>query len=146
MSNSEVHSFKKEVLKIEILPEFSEISKVTSLLRDFFYKHNFSINHSNEICLVVEELTVNAIMHGYKDIAVQDREKISVEVECNEKNKVSIIFKDTGAPFDPTIPRPLRKEGTVGGWGLMLVKKIMHSFNYERSGKYNVLKLSKSYR
>jgi len=137
---------ENKTLKLEILPEFSEIAKVTSLLRDFFHKHNFPTNYSNEICLVVEELAVNTIMHGYKNIAVQNREKISVEIECsNKKNKVSIIFRDTGIPFDPTLPRPARKEGTIGGWGLMLVKKIMHNFKYERSGKYNVLRLSKYY-
>lgn len=136
----------KKILKIEVLPEFSEVAILIRSLRDFFCKNNFPINHSNEICLVIEELAANTIMHGYKDVAVQDREKISIEVECNDKKKVSVLFKDSGIPFDPTLPRPSRQEDTIGGWGLMLVKNIMHSFKYERNGKYNILRLYKLYR
>jgi serine/threonine-protein kinase RsbW len=147
MTVDKVHSLEKEkILKMEILPEFSEITRLTHLLRDFFYKHGFPISHANEICLVIEELTVNTIMHGYKNIAVQDREKISIEVDCDAGKKVSILFKDAGISFDPTIPRPPREEGTIGGWGLMLIKKTMHDFRYERSGKYNILNLFKRYK
>ncbi len=146
MADDKVHPLEeKRLLKIEILPEFSEITRLTHLLRDFFCERNFSVSHTNEICLVIEELTANTIMHGYKDVALQNREKISVEVECSEAKKVSILFKDAGVSFDPTLPRLSREEGTIGGWGLMLVKKLMHSFKYERSGKYNILKLSKKY-
>lgn len=136
---------EKTLLKIEVLPELSEIAGLIHSLKDFFCKHNFSLMQANEICLVIEEITANTIMHGYKDIKVQDREKISIEVECNEGNKVSILFKDSGIPFDPTLPRPPREKDRVGGWGLLLIKKIVYDLKYERCGKYNIVRFSKQY-
>ena len=146
MAADKVHPLEKEILKIEILPEFSEITRLMHLLRDFFCRRNFPISDTNEICLVLEELIANTVMHGYKNIAVQDREKICIEVECDKSNKVSMLFKDAGDPFDPTLPRPSRKEDTIGGWGLMLIKKTMDGFKYERNDNHNVLRLFKQYK
>ena len=137
---------EKSFLKLEIFAEFSEITRLTLSLRDFFCKHNFSLSHANEICLVIEELAINTIMHGYKNMPLRDREKICVQVGCDDEwKKVCILFKDAGVLFDPTLIQPLRKEDTIGGWGLMFVKKTMHNFKYERDGKHNILKLSKRY-
>ena len=56
---------------------------------------------------------------------------------------VEILLLDEGVPFDLTKePLPDLKESLEGGYGIFLIRKIMHSASYRRKGaRWNCLRL-----
>ena len=62
-----------------------------------------------------------------------------------------MTISDEGRHFDPTQKELAdvtlsAEERSIGGLGLLLVRELMDSINYEREGKRNVLTLRKNYR
>lgn len=96
------------------------------------------------LVLAVDEICANRIIHSN-----QNNEKYFLELKIkNEANKISFEIMDEGAPFDHnSYPEAnlnqLVKEKRKGGLGLMLVRKIMDSFEVERENDITVCRLSK---
>ena len=95
--------------------------------------------------LAVEEIFVNIAHYAYKDKAGE------VNVLCEldkEKNLFTIIFEDTGIPFDP-LKRDdpdvtaTAEERNIGGLGIFLTKKLMDEVHYENKDGKNILTLIK---
>ena len=91
-----------------------------------------------------EELFVNVCHYAYKE---RDG-KVSIEVEFFD-NKVKILFKDRGIPFDPfskndpdiNLPASQRE---IGGLGIYLVKQTMDSMEYQYKDSMNMLTIIKT--
>ena len=67
-----------------------------------------------------------------------------------DSNRLKIIITDQGKPFDPTQKEKAdvsltAEERPIGGLGLLLVRELMDSINYEREGNSNVLTLRINY-
>ena len=95
--------------------------------------------------LAVEEIFVNIAHYAYKD------KTGDVNVLCEldkEKNLFTIIFEDTGIPFDP-LKRDdpdvtaTAEERDIGGLGIFLTKKLMDEVHYENKDGKNILMLIK---
>ena len=95
--------------------------------------------------LAVEEIFVNISHYAYKDKTGE------VNVLCEldkEKNLFTIIFEDTGIPFDP-LKRDdpdvtaTAEERNIGGLGIFLTKKLMDEVRYENKDGKNTLTLIK---
>ena len=95
--------------------------------------------------LAVEEIFVNIAHYAYKD------ETGEVWVSCEldkEKNLFTIIFEDTGIPFDPLkrddpdVTASAEERG-IGGLGIFLTKKLMDEVRYENRDGKNILTLIK---
>ena len=95
--------------------------------------------------LAVEEIFVNIAHYAYKDKTGE------VNVLCEldkEKNLFTIIFEDTGIPFDP-LKRDdpdvtaTAEERNIGGLGIFLTKKLMDEVHYENKDGKNILTLIK---
>ena len=95
--------------------------------------------------LAVEEIFVNIAHYAYKDKTGE------VNVLCEldkEKNLFTIIFEDTGIPFDP-LKRDdpdvtaTAEERNIGGLGIFLTKKLMDEVRYENKDGKNTLTLIK---
>jgi anti-sigma regulatory factor (Ser/Thr protein kinase) len=84
--------------------------------------------------LVFEEMVANIINHG----AVPGRALdvcVTLEVRLDS---VVLTFDDDGLPFDPrscAAPAPLKSldEARIGGFGLVLVRHVARSLNYQRT-------------
>jgi serine/threonine-protein kinase RsbW len=94
--------------------------------------------------LAVDEVCANRIIHSNNN-----DETLYLELKImEEKQGISFEIMDEGEPFDPTnlpennIPQ-LIKEKRKGGLGLMLVRKIMDSFEVKTENEYTVCKLFK---
>jgi anti-sigma regulatory factor (Ser/Thr protein kinase) len=90
------------------------------------------------IGLCVEELFLNAVMHGHAN-----RAHISV---CAESDGVTVEFADDGAPFDPTLAPAKRISGPtqdfdIGGYGTGLMQKFSRRMSYSRFEGMNRLVL-----
>lgn len=81
--------------------------------------------------LAFEEIAANIVNHGATN------GEITAAVVLEEAETI-LIFEDDGVPFDPrdwpepTLPSSI-EEATVGGLGIMLVRKISTRMIYERT-------------
>lgn len=84
--------------------------------------------------LVFEEIAANIVNHGVR--GGRDFE-VCVTVEARPE-AIVLTFEDAGVPFDPsaqretTPPRSLEDE-RIGGFGLMLVRRVTTSLDYLRT-------------
>src|SRR5262249_51213581 len=81
--------------------------------------------------LAFEEVAMNIIRHG------SPRGDIEAAIAFNEQ-EIILTFDDDGAAFDPreqpapAVPQSI-DDATVGGLGLVLVRKIISRMTYERT-------------
>jgi serine/threonine-protein kinase RsbW len=86
--------------------------------------------------LVFEEIVANIVKHGTRGANDPD---VCVTVEARPETIV-LTFEDGGVPFDPSAqreaqpPRSLEDE-RVGGFGLMLVRRVTTSLDYLRTAE-----------
>lgn len=109
-----------------------------------FFSKDLGLNEEkiNGLLLSVTEATTNAIIHGNKG----DRSKIvRIDVTTNS-DVLTIIVRDEGGGFDPTIvPDPTHPDNLLkdSGRGLYLMRVYMDQlfFNYTPTGTETILKL-----
>jgi sigma-B regulation protein RsbU (phosphoserine phosphatase) len=129
---------------ITLKNDIREITRFGSFQDSVYAKMNIEKSLAIRLRLAVEEAVANAIEHAY----LKGREG-NVEVKMMTDGhllKVQII--DSGVAFDPTTVAKAdttlsAKERRLGGLGVLLVRELMDSINYERIDNQNVLTLSK---
>lgn len=89
----------------------------------------------NRIEVVLEELVSNVVRHAS---AVDE---LSIAAECLDDG-VHLTIADNGTAFDPlgaAAPTPFStlEEAELGGLGILLVKRLTRSLDYERIGGVN---------
>jgi anti-sigma regulatory factor (Ser/Thr protein kinase) len=86
------------------------------------------------LCLAVDELAANTIIHGYGKIRVHGL--LVLKARINQRS-ISLILEDTGPPFDPSsipIPDDLHappEKRKLGGLGIYLAIKSVDDFSYQ---------------
>ncbi|MBB3227456.1 serine/threonine-protein kinase RsbW [Luteibacter sp. Sphag1AF] len=92
-----------------------------------------------DIRLVLEELMVNTVRHGYPD----GREgSIVIHLDISPP-RVKVELRDDAMPFDPLsteapdLPGDLAWRETVGGLGVHLARSIASDIQYARDGDRN---------
>ena len=101
---------------------------------------------SQSIKLAIEEAVVNAMNYAYP-LGTSGEISVQAIADCQQ---MRFIITDKGKAFDPT---QIKKTDTtlnaedrpIGGLGILLVRELMDSVNYERVSGYNILTLSKKY-
>ncbi|MBR0415388.1 MAG: SpoIIE family protein phosphatase [Clostridia bacterium] len=98
-----------------------------------------------QIGLAAEEIFTNISNYAY----APDKGFADIRLDC-EENAVSIVFEDSGVPYDP-----LKKEDPditlsagerqIGGLGIYMTKKLMDDVQYEYKDNKNILKLIKKF-
>lgn len=95
---------------------------------------------SSNIELALEEALVNIISYGYPHRIG------TIEIDCSQCDKpgIQIILKDKGIPFNPlTADTSFNQPGTVGGYGVLLIREMMDSVSYRHEQGCNILILTK---
>lgn len=99
------------------------------------------------IHLAVEEIVVNIIKYAYPET------KGWIDIEITSRStflgkEILIMIQDNGIPFNPvTHPLTLDYENPKwtlereGGFGIFLVRKVMHKIDYHRHDNHNILTL-----
>lgn len=92
------------------------------------------------LCLAVDEIATNAIVHGYGGAGFQGVLKLYVEID---DTSLKVFLEDAGRPYDPRqtpspddIDLPLDQR-RIGGLGVYLTLKGIDQFLYERTGELN---------
>jgi sigma-B regulation protein RsbU (phosphoserine phosphatase) len=101
---------------------------------------------TRKIRLAVEEAVVNVMEYAY----LEGKKGDVIVAAKADSNRLKIIITDQGKPFDPTQKEKAdvsltAEERPIGGLGLLLVRELMDSINYEREGNSNVLTLRINY-
>ena len=132
--------------EITLTNDIKHVKTLNAFVKSITDKLNIDTSQARNIKLAVEEAVVNAMDYAYpKDI----EGNITVQVMYNE-NKMKFVIIDSGVAFDPTEATLADtslsiEDRPVGGLGLLLVRKMMDSINYERINNQNTLTLITSY-
>lgn len=120
----------------------------TSKLNDFV-KHiteqlNIESSVAKNLRLAVEESVVNVMSYAYPQNTVGN-----ITVNANSDGyTLQFTITDSGVAFDPTEALVAdtslsASDRPIGGLGILLVRELMDSINYERINGKNILKLRK---
>ena len=136
--NEEEITLKNDVRNVKDLNAF--VKSVTDKL-------DIDTSQARNIKLAVEEAVVNVMDYAYP---VGTEGDITVRVMYNDK-KLKFVIIDSGIAFDPTEAAKADttlsvEERPIGGLGLLLVRELMDSINYERIDNKNHLTLITEYR
>jgi sigma-B regulation protein RsbU (phosphoserine phosphatase) len=126
--------------------DVKEISKFSTFMKSITEKLNIEKSLARQLRLAVEEAVVNVIDYAYP--AGQEGE-IEVCMQSDGKSLKTVII-DSGIAFDPTAVEKTDtslsvEDRQIGGLGILLVRELMDSINYERINKQNILTLIKKY-
>lgn len=105
-------------------------------LRDALDRCHLDPGVRHDVELVFEEIVANIVRHGARDGGGVD---VRVVLELDDQSIV-LTFDDDGVPFDPrgrTDPQPAKSlaEARIGGLGLMLVRRVASSMEYQRTAE-----------
>jgi anti-sigma regulatory factor (Ser/Thr protein kinase) len=135
-------------ITIRIAANISEIERLNRLVRQFGELHEVQGRALYAMNLAVDELVTNAVLYGFdKD---PGNEQIVVEI-AGRGDELRATISDTGREFDPRTIQPPNldapiEERALGGLGIHLVRSLMDSVDYRRTGEKNVLTVTKRIR
>ena len=132
----------KYFLEIESTP--NNLITVEEFVNYFSVELGLDQEKINGLLLAVTEATTNAIIHGNKNNKLK-MVRIYVFVEGKD---ISIVIKDEGKGFDPSIiPDPTDPENLLkdSGRGLYLMRVYMDGLSYNQTpeGTETILKLKR---
>ena len=121
-----------------------EVTRFSQFMKSITERLDIEKSLARQLRLAVEEAVVNSIGYAYPIGTVGD---ITIKMMSDgETLRCHII--DSGVPFDPTAKEKAdtslsAEERQIGGLGILLVRELMDTINYERINGQNVLTLIK---
>ena len=123
------------------------IPEMLDFISDFAEEHNIPREFTNQLLIVGDELLSNIIKHGYKN----EGGSVLVRLLFDDvKNEFVLTIIDKAPAFNQLkVNKPKvgsnAKTQTIGGLGLIIVKKIMSEYAYDRINDKNILVLKKRF-
>ena len=123
------------------------ILHMLDFIKEFGAEHHFPDDFVKKLLVVGDELFSNIIVHGYKD----EGGPIFVrQLFDADKNQYSLTIIDKAAAFNQLAVNKQEvgkdaKKQQIGGLGLIIVKKIMDQYAYDRINGKNILVLKKKF-
>ena len=104
----------------------------------------FDMSTTMQMNLAIEEAVVYVMDYAYP---VGTKGDVCIEFVAGKEGLV-VTISDSGAPFDPTTRGEVdttlsAEERSIGGLGIMLMRRYMDSTEYRREGDRNILTLTK---
>lgn len=119
--------------------ELKSIEPLQGQLSEYLYGQSVSDETIRTVTLVVEEILVNVIKHGYPEPDAKSTIELAVRLE---DERVKITFCDDANPFNPVaFKSPKGSEEQFSGWGLPLVKNLCAKTSYYPIKGQNVLQV-----
>ena len=122
----------------------SELKNLHEFLKSVAETLGLDASMTRSIRLAVEEAVVNVMDYAYPSGTVGD---ITLKAMSNNKY-LKLSITDSGMAFDPTEAAKAdttlsAEDRPIGGLGILLVREMMDSLNYERIGGKNILTMKK---
>ena len=127
--------------------DVSQVMQLGLFMKSVAGRLNVGQPLAGQLRLAVEEAVVNVMEYAYPEGSEGD---VSVNaISDGESLKVTIV--DSGIPFDPTLKEKTdtslaAEDRQTGGLGILLVRELMDTINYEREEGRNVLTLKKHFK
>ena len=120
--------------------DLHQLQQLTSGVEEFCAHTPRPEGAAFQLNLVLEELFVNALRHGGCE-GLENAVRIQLRAL---PDGIRVIFRDRGAPFDPTTAAPADllsplDQRPYGGLGIHFVREIMRDLHYRRDGTWNQL-------
>lgn len=131
-----------EKLSLNVQTDHGELERIAAAVEDVGGKERWPSALLFKVNLVIEELSLNIMDHGYE--SQPDEFDITI---MSEDDAVTIEISDRGAPFDPLTegPAPNTEAGVsdrqIGGLGIHLVRAMVDEASYRRHEGRNYLTL-----
>ena len=124
--------------------DIREIKRFSEFIKEAAGKLQLDPKLAGQLRLAMEEAVVNVIDYAYP---VDTEGEIHIDLQSNGQ-VLRVIISDAGEPFDPTAKEKTdttlsAEERQIGGLGILLVRELMDSINYERNAGRNILTLTK---
>jgi serine/threonine-protein kinase RsbW len=125
-----------------------EIPRLAEIVQQFGRDNHLSVDDIMRIRLVLDEVIVNIVAHGYEDVGETSDHAIKLQLGLDDRDVLTIRVTDDAREYDPrTAPSPRFdlpiEERRKGGLGVHIVKAIMDTIDYQRIDGQNVLTLTK---
>lgn len=123
-----------------------EFERVQALIEEFARGARLSGEDRHKLTLIVEELFVNTVTHGYKGDC---DEPVSITFE-EVGADVTLTYRDSAPPFDPlsaglsTDAEALVTARRIGGLGAFLTVQLTHRAEYRFENGQNRINLTYS--
>ena len=131
-------------LSLELKNAQTETEKLCRCINDLGRSLGLDKKTTFSISLSIEELFTNIVSYGFPDNGDH-----LICIDITEENGVLVIrIEDDGVPFDPAraerpdVKCPL-ENSKVGGLGILLARKMMDQFRYERRKDKNIITMKK---
>ena len=129
---------------ITLTNDIHQVSLLNAFVKSVAQKLEIESVLARKLQLAVEEAVVNVMDYAYP---VGKDGSVTITAKGNGKN-IKLVIRDSGIPFDPTVTAKTdttlsAEERPIGGLGILLVRELMDSINYERIDGKNVLTLTK---
>ncbi len=130
---------------ITIENDIAQVDTINEFINSVASRLNMPKRDTARLKLAVEEAVVNIINYAYPNDEIGT---ITIDTRADNET-LTIVISDTGVAFDPTQVAAAdttlsAEDRPIGGLGILLVRQMMDSINYERIGHKNVLTLKKS--
>ncbi len=141
----EVDAILDETLALK--NDVRQVPKLGEFIKGVMGQLNVDSKLAGKLRLAVEEAVVNAMEYAYPS---GQEGNVTIRVQANGQ-RIKFIISDEGVPFDPTAAAKADtslsvEDRPIGGLGIMLVRELMDSINYEREEGRNILTLRKVYK
>jgi anti-sigma regulatory factor (Ser/Thr protein kinase) len=125
-----------------------EITRLADIVQQFGTANRLSVDDIMRVRLVLDEIVVNIVAHGYEDAGDTNHHDIDIHLELDDRDVLTIRVTDDAREYDPrTAPAPRFdlpiEERRKGGLGVHIVKAIMDTVDYRLVEGHNVLTLTK---
>lgn len=129
---------------ITVRAEVKNGAQVTALAEEYLGEKNVSFKIISQVCIAIDEIYSNIANYAYNN----HEGDITVVLDVDDNNVLSLLFEDTGKPFnplekdDPDINLSVEERG-IGGLGIFIVKQTMDDVQYAYQDNMNILLLTK---
>lgn len=129
--------------------ELGSLSDAMALVSDELERRLCPLGVQNKVEVALEELFVNVCHYAYEGQETPGEVTVSYRFQGSPRS-ITVELRDRGVPFDPvsredpTKPASVQ-EARIGGLGILMVRRSMDSFSYERVDDENVVRFSKGW-
>lgn len=130
--------------RIVLYDDLSEIDRLTEFMDQLVEELGLDFADGYNLHLALEEACSNIIRYAYPG---ETGKTFCLDVEANDESVV-FTLTDSGIPFNPLENAPevdvtlSAEDREIGGLGIFLIKNVMHTVEYQRRGKENVLTMT----
>ena len=129
---------------LEILSSISELERVFAFIDGYCRRVGIPDATKYKMLLIAEELTMNAIGHGYRG---RTDGRIGIALS-RPHDDVELCFEDETPAYDPlteapepSVEAPI-EERRIGGLGIHLLKSLARSAAYSHVGGRNIIRVT----